>query len=74
MKQKITEFFLYMSVSFLNIAKRIDPSLTNKLIAYLCEQFLKNNVGEIEIELDNKKETIIVTEIKLSKLKDGDVL
>ena len=69
MKRKITEFFLYVSLLFLNIAKGIDPSLTNTYLAYMCQEFLKENVGEMEVEIDNKKETIIVTEITLSKKK-----
>ncbi len=69
MKQKFTEFFLYVSVFFLSIAKGIDPSLTNEYLAYGCQEFLKENVGEMEVEIDNKKETIIVTEITLSKKK-----
>lgn len=69
MKTKFTEFFLYVSLLFLNIAKGIDPSLTNEYLAYGCQEFLKENIGEVEVEIDNKKETIIVAEITLTKKK-----
>lgn len=71
MKRKITEFFLYVSVFFLSIARGIEPSLTNEYLAYGCQEFLKENLSEVEIETDNKKETIIVTNLTISKIKNA---
>ena len=69
MKTKFTEFFLYMSVFFLSIAKGINPSLTNEYLAYGCQEFLKEHVSEIEIELEDKKETIVVSDLTIGKIK-----
>lgn len=69
MKTKFTEFFLYVSLLFLNIAKGINPSLTNEYLAYGCQEFLKEYVGEVEIEVENKKEIIIVTDLAISKIR-----
>lgn len=69
MKTKFTEFFLYVSVFFLSIAKGINPSLTIEYLAYGCQEFLKEHVSEIEIELEDKKETIVVTDLTIGKIK-----
>lgn len=70
MRNRIAELFLWLALGAFYTSKLISPQLTMDYMAYMVLEFVKDHISEFEFEINGKTQTVIPTEIVMTK-KDG---
>lgn len=70
MKKFFTEIFIWIALAAFQTAKIIDASLTHDYIAYFLQEFMKEHISVVELEIDGKRTTVMPEEFVLSR-KNG---
>jgi len=67
MKRFFTETFIWIALAAFQAAKVIDASLTHDYIAYFLQEFMKEHVTVVELEIDGKRTTVMPEEFVFSR-------
>jgi len=70
MRNKFAELFVWISVIALHIAKLIAPSLAFDYMAYMAQEFMKEHISVIELEINGERKTVMPETFVMSR-KDG---
>jgi hypothetical protein len=65
-QKEYCNWLIAVGVFFLNMAKIIHGKYYHHFLSTLCEMYLKENVSEIEVEIDGRTEVILPTELSLT--------
>lgn len=67
MKKFFTEIFIWIAVIAFQIADIIDPHLSSDYMAFFVQEFMKEHVTVVELEIDGKRTTITPEEFAFNR-------
>lgn len=71
MKNKIAELFVWISALAFHIAKLIAPRLAFDYMAFMAQEFMKENVATVEFEINGEHTTVIPETFVMSRKGDA---